>query len=76
MSNVLYEPLPFVWEKNGIEYVVNTSFRIGIQLSLLFEDDEVTERERQYYMIVLLFGNDDGSFHRIRMTFRNVWNGL
>lgn len=61
MSNVLYEPLPFVWEKNGIEYVVNTSFRIGVQLSLLFEDDEVTERERQYYMIVLLFGNDDGS---------------
>lgn len=49
MSNVLYEPLPFVWEKNGIEYVVNTSFRIGIQLSLLFEDDEVTERKTVLY---------------------------
>lgn len=61
MSNVLYEPLPDCWEKDGRSYIVNTSFRIGIQLSLLFDDNEITERERQYYLLALLFGNEDGS---------------
>ena len=61
MSNVLYEQLPYVWDDGFREYIINTSFRIGVQLSLLFEDNEITDREREYYMINLMFGDGKGN---------------
>ena len=61
MNNVLYNRLPYIWEKDGVEYILNTSFCVGVQLSLLFEDKELTGLERMYYMTQLLFGNKDGT---------------
>lgn len=55
--NVFLEGLPDEW--NG--YQVNTWFQIGIQIALLIEDSEVSEFERQHYLQLLLFGNEDGT---------------
>lgn len=49
--NVLYQPL--FDEING--YPINTDFRIGIQISILMDDKELTERERMSILIDLLF---------------------
>lgn len=57
MNNVLYEELPTEW--NG--YELNTWFQIGVQLALLFEDDEMSDYEKHAWMIELLFGNIDGT---------------
>lgn len=57
MINVLYQPLPTEWEG----YKVNTDFRIGIQISLLLDDDSVTPYEKAELVLELLFCNDDGS---------------
>lgn len=61
MNNVLYNNLPYAWEKNGVEYILNTSFCVGVQLSLLFDDEELTGLERMYYITQLLFANKDGT---------------
>lgn len=57
MNNVLFEPLPTEW--NG--YEVNTDFQVGVQLSLCFEDDDLSEEERTQYAIYLLFCDEKGN---------------
>ena len=57
MNNVLYESLPSSW--NG--YIINTGFHIGVQISLLMEDETINDRMRLNILITLLFGNEDGS---------------
>lgn len=55
--NILYDKLPEEW--NG--YHINTSFRVGVQLSIMMDDQELTDREKQYYMLLLLFGDNEGN---------------
>lgn len=57
MNNVLLDELPTEW--NG--YEVNTWFQIGIQISLIQDDDELSKVEKAELIITLLFSNDDGT---------------
>lgn len=57
MNNVLLDALPHEW--NG--YIVNTWFQIGVQLTLLWEDEDISDMERMELMIGLLFENEDGT---------------
>lgn len=59
MSNVLYEPLPEEW--NG--YRINTWFQVGVQLSLLMDDEEMSGRERYISILNLLFGDENGNLY-------------
>lgn len=55
MINVLLDPLPEEWEtEDGRSFPINTDFRIGVQLHLLFADPEATEQEKLYKMADLL----------------------
>lgn len=56
-NNVLYEPLPD--EYKG--YKINTDFQIGVQVNIMFDDEELSDEEKSTYFIYLLFGNDDGT---------------
>lgn len=55
MINVLLDPLPEEWEtEDGRVFPINSDFRIGVQLHLLFGDPELTEQEKLYKMADLL----------------------
>lgn len=56
MANILYETLPEEW--NG--YRINTWFQVGVQLSILMDDEEMSERERYISILNLLFGDGNG----------------
>lgn len=51
MNNVLLDPLPTEW--NG--YPINYWFQIGIQIYLVFEDDELVDFEKADVIANLLF---------------------
>ena len=51
MINVMLDPLPTEW--NG--YEINTSFRIGLQIMLLQYDKELSDYERNLFIINLMF---------------------
>lgn len=51
MNNVLLDPLPTEW--NG--YPINYWFQIGIQIYLVFEDDELEDFEKADVIVNLLF---------------------
>ena len=51
MINVMLDPLPTEW--NG--YEINTSFRIGLQIMLLQYDKELSDYERNLFIIDLMF---------------------
>lgn len=55
MNNVLLDELPEEW--NG--YRINTSFRIGIQIFLIQEDETLSDYERMPLIISLLFEQDN-----------------
>lgn len=57
MNNVLLDELPNEW--NG--YTINTDYRIGLQIALIQDDEELSEAEKITLMVELLFSNDDGS---------------
>lgn len=52
MYNILLDRLPT--DYNG--YLIRTSFRIGIQICLCLQDEELTEDERAVVALNLLFG--------------------
>lgn len=55
MINVLLDPLPEEWEaEDGSIYPINTDFRIGVQIHLLYADQEATEQEKMFKMAELL----------------------
>ena len=54
MINVLLDSLPEEFEG----YPINSDFRIGIQLTQLFDDDSMTDQEQFYCAVDLLFGYD------------------
>ncbi len=51
MINVMLDPLPTEWN----EYEINTSFRIGLQIMLLQYDKELSDYERNLFIIDLMF---------------------
>ncbi len=53
MTNFLLDPLPDEYEG----YLIRTDFRIGIQMRLAFEDNDLTTEEKAMVAINLLFGN-------------------
>lgn len=56
INNVLLDQLPQEWEApTGELYQLDTDFRIGIQICLVQEDAELTEREKTAKIIDLLF---------------------
>lgn len=61
MNNILLDALPTEYE--GVK--VNTSFRIGIQLALLQEETDLTNRERAILSMQLLFGDEDGNVKQV-----------
>lgn len=68
MNNVLYEALPEEW--NG--YHINTGFHIGVQLSLLMEDETLNDRVRTNILFQLLFGDEDGNISDVPETMEEI----
>ena len=55
-SNLLLDPLPDEWEsKDGTAYKINTSFRIGIQISIAYDDMSLMDFEKTAIILSLLF---------------------
>lgn len=55
MFNILLDPLPEKW--NG--YPIDTDFQTGIMISQCLEDKELSEREKIYTALSLLFPQED-----------------
>lgn len=56
MNNILLDPLPECWtDSSGKSYQLDTDFRIGIQICLIQEDAELTNREKSVVICSLLF---------------------
>ena len=53
MTNIILDRLPT--EYKG--YLIRTSFRIGIQISLCLQDEDYSEEERVLIALNLLYGN-------------------
>ncbi len=61
MNNILLDELPTEFEG----YNVNTSFRVGIQISLMQDDPDLASNERVMLMTELLFGDEDGKINQL-----------
>lgn len=77
MFNVLMDELPTEWEG----YQVNTWFQIGIQVYQVYEDDGLSDFEKNDLIIQLLFSNEDGTMREVPkelndciLWFLNGWN--
>lgn len=55
MFNVLLHPYPEQWN----EYPIDTDFQTGIMISQCLEDTELSEREKMYTALSLLFPQED-----------------
>lgn len=53
--NVLIDGLPTAAEIDGVEYELNTDYRIGLQIMTAFEDLDLTGFEKQAVMLQLLY---------------------
>lgn len=53
--NVLIDGLPTAVEIEGVEYQINTDFRVSLQIMAAFEDPELTGFEKQAVMLHLLY---------------------
>ena len=53
--NVLIDGLPTAVEIDGLEYELNTDYRVGLQIMTAFEDPELTGFEKQAVMLQLLY---------------------
>jgi hypothetical protein len=51
--NILTEELPDTVEIDGIDYAINTDYRVTLRILMAFEDNELTDYERQ---VILLSG--------------------
>ena len=45
MANIILDVLPETVEIDGVEYQINSDFRISILFELLMQDDEVGKRQ-------------------------------
>lgn len=53
--NILTDQLPEAVEIHGNTYELNTDFRTGIEIMLVFEDPELTQHEKMLVMLTLLY---------------------
>lgn len=53
--NALIDRFPSSVEIDGVEYGVNSDFRVGVDIMLAFEDDSLTAYEKQLVMLQLLY---------------------
>ena len=53
--SILTDSLPVSVEIGGREYPLNTDFRVGLRIMEAWEDSELTEREKQWVMLKLLY---------------------
>ena len=53
--NILTGKFPVSVDINGREYPLNTDFRVGLRIIEAWEDHELTEREKQWVMLELLY---------------------
>lgn len=53
--NVLIDGLPTAVEISGVEYELNTDYRVGLQIMTAFEDPDLTGFEKQAVMLQLLY---------------------
>lgn len=53
--NVLADKFPTTVEIDGVEYELNTDFRVGLNIMLAFEDPELTSGEKVRVMLELLY---------------------
>lgn len=53
--NVLIDGLPEAIEIDGVEYELNTDYRVGLQIMMAFEDPDLTGFEKQAVMLQLLY---------------------
>lgn len=53
--NILFEQLPEAVEIDGIEYAINTDFRVCLRVILAFEDPELTPLEKQALLLENLY---------------------
>lgn len=53
--NLLYDALPETVEVDGKQYKINTDFRVGLRIMAAFEDDTLTNYEKQLVMLANLY---------------------
>lgn len=71
MNNVMLDPLPQSW--NG--YSLDSSFRIGIQLSQCLADKDLSMREKMYQAVELLFPADKPPINEAAEAIQWFLNG-
>ncbi len=59
MDTFLIDAFPEAVEIDGIEYALNTDFRIGIQIMMDFESDDWTDEEKAWLMLNRLYQTPD-----------------
>lgn len=72
--SILTSKLPVSVEINGREYLLNTDFRVGLKIMEAWEDSELTEREKQWVMLKLLYPEipeDVAEACRLALNFLN-----
>jgi hypothetical protein len=55
MTNLLVDKLPEAVEIDGKEYEIHTDYRAALRVILAFEDDELTNQEKQIVMLRSLY---------------------
>jgi hypothetical protein len=55
MSNIIVDTLPTAVEIDGVEYPLNTDFRSCLRIIMAFEDDTLTDYEKQLIMLKTLY---------------------
>lgn len=53
--NLLVDELPNAVEIDGVEYAIETDFRVALRIMLAFEDDELTTLEKQSVLLQNLY---------------------
>lgn len=53
--NALVDRFPESVEIDGVEYEINADFRVGVEIMLAFEDPDLTDSDKQYVMLNLLY---------------------
>ncbi|WP_087064145.1 bacteriophage Gp15 family protein [Intestinibacillus massiliensis] len=62
--NTLVDRFPTTAEIDGVEYELNTDFRVGVQIMLAFEDTGLTSIDKQLVMLHLLYKEIPPDLHK------------
>lgn len=53
--NILLDKLPNTVSIDGVDYLINTDFRIGIQFEMLLEKQEISDKEKIKQALLLYY---------------------